>query len=204
MVMCGLRLREGGVGLRRRLCPFLRLWGYAILVCVILEEWVDGGMPISPQDLLNINLVVQKTGLPSTHCSLVILSMRERVQVKWFPFGSSPRSSRVQTAVGLPEDIESALQEFANGVDGVVPNGLAVAAARQLAGAATATAFPEITVDIDGALSFDLRLRDGSLLLAELTAEGALDASVYGGDNNLLRRIPEATVEEICSLLSAS
>ena len=124
--------------------------------------------------------------------------------MKRFPLGSPSGNARVQTAVELPEDIESALREFAGGVDGVLPNDEVLAAARRLAEAAAATVSPEITVDIDGALSFDLRLRDGSLLLAELSAAGALDASVYDGANKLRRRIPEASVEEICSLLSAS
>lgn len=124
--------------------------------------------------------------------------------MKWFPFGASSRHARVQTAVGLPEDIESALREFAEGVEGVLPNGDALASARRLAEASATTASPEITVDVDGAISFDLRLRDGSLVLAEFSAEGELDASVYDSGNNLLRRIPRATVEEICSLLSAS
>lgn len=121
--------------------------------------------------------------------------------MKWFPFGSSTRNAGVQTALELPEDIESALREFAGGVDGVPPNDDALGAARRLAAAATVS--PEITVDVDGALSFDLRLGDGSLLLAELSAAGALDASVYDGGNNLMRRIPGASVEEICSLLAA-
>ena len=124
--------------------------------------------------------------------------------MKWFPFGSSLRNARVQTAIELPEDIESALREFANGIDGVLPNDDALAAARRLAEAAAATVSPEITVDVDGALSFDLRLQDGSLLLAEFSAAGALDASVYDSENNPLRRIPEATVEEFCRLLSTS
>ena len=101
--------------------------------------------------------------------------------MKWFPFGSSTRNAGVQTALELPEDIESTLREFAGGVDGVLPNDDALGAARRLAEAASATVSPEITVDVDGALSFDLRLRDGSLLLAELSAAGALDASVYAG-----------------------
>lgn len=124
--------------------------------------------------------------------------------MKWFPFGASSRNARVQTVVGLPEDIESALREFGGGVEGVLPDGNALASARRLAEAAAATVSPEITVDVDGALSFDLRLQDGSLLLAEFSATGELDASVYDSGNNLLRRIPRATVEEICSLLSAS
>lgn len=37
---------------------------------------------------------------------------------------------------------------------------------------------PEITIDVDGALSFDLRLTSGLLMFAELTIEGALDITI--------------------------
>ena len=37
---------------------------------------------------------------------------------------------------------------------------------------------PEITVDVDGALSFDLRLASGLLMFAELGVDGVLDLTV--------------------------
>ena len=37
---------------------------------------------------------------------------------------------------------------------------------------------PEITIDVDGALSFDLRLKSGLLMFAELGIGGGLDITV--------------------------
>ena len=37
---------------------------------------------------------------------------------------------------------------------------------------------PEITIDVDGALSFDLRLTSGLLMFAELAIDGKLDITI--------------------------
>ena len=47
-------------------------------------------------------------------------------------------------------------------------------ALRLSAAAVEKTNEPEITVDVDGALSFDLRLNSGLLMFAELTVGGML------------------------------
>ena len=60
------------------------------------------------------------------------------------------------------------------------------------------TVEPEITVDVDGALSFDLRLANGWLLLAELDPDGALDASIYDDRQGILiKRLPRTTDSEL-------
>ena len=60
------------------------------------------------------------------------------------------------------------------------------------------TVEPEITVDVDGALSFDLRLASGLLLLAELALDGTLDASIYDDRQGvLIKRLPQATDYEL-------
>ena len=60
---------------------------------------------------------------------------------------------------------------------------------------------PEITVDVDGALSFDLRLTSGLLILAELDLFGELDASVYDDREGILvRRLPQTTESELIGL----
>ena len=80
----------------------------------------------------------------------------------------------VSDIVGLEPESRAAarlpiVEEFAAGVEGVVPGAEVVAMAGRLARAAIAnTVEPELAVDVDGALSFDLRLNNGLLLLAEL------------------------------------
>ena len=70
--------------------------------------------------------------------------------------------------------IDDALTEFSRGKDPYL-----IQSARDLVEAAKRyTREPEVTVDIDGALSFDLRLRDGDLLLGELCNNGTFSVTV--------------------------
>ena len=90
--------------------------------------------------------------------------------------------------------IQLALEEFATGVEGASrPAGTIVDTARRVAEAARDTVDPEISVDVDGALSFDLRLANGWLVLAELDPDGSLDASIYDQNGHLVKRLPRAT-----------
>lgn len=97
------------------------------------------------------------------------------------------------------------VEEFAAGVEGVVPGPEVVAMAGRLARAAIAnTVEPELAVDVDGALSFDLRLKNGLLLLAELDLAGYFDASVYDDQNGKavrVQRLPWATEAQFLDLL---
>ena len=63
---------------------------------------------------------------------------------------------------------------------------------------------PEITVDVDGAVSFDLRLANGMLMFAELKADGTLNLSVLddrGQDARVVRHLPSATESEFVDQL---
>ena len=93
----------------------------------------------------------------------------------------------------------SAVSEFANGHEGARPLADAVSMADRIATAAVEkTVEPEITVDVDGALSFDLRLANGWLVLAELDIDGTLDASVYDDRQGILvKRLPHTTDSEL-------
>ena len=95
------------------------------------------------------------------------------------------------------------VREFAAGVDGVLPDINIVTEAGRLVKAATKWAtIPDIAVDIDGALSFDLRLRNGLLLMAELTVDGILDASVYDDvARKRIHRLPRTTEAQFIDLL---
>ena len=56
----------------------------------------------------------------------------------------------------------------------------------------------KITLDVDGALSFDLRLSKGWLVLAELDPDGTLDASIYDDRQGILiKRLPHTTDSEL-------
>lgn len=95
------------------------------------------------------------------------------------------------------------VREFAAGVDGVKPDRSVVDKADRLVAAAMqGTTEPEFAVDVDGALSFDLRLSNGLLLLAELSSAGNLDASVYDdAAGERVRRLPRATEAQFMELL---
>lgn len=104
-----------------------------------------------------------------------------------------------------PAALPPIVQEFAAGLDGIIPSPETVAMAGRLARAAIAnTVEPELAVDVDGALSFDLRLNNGLLLLAELDLDGYFDASVYDDQNGpavRVQRLPKATETQFLVLL---
>ena len=99
--------------------------------------------------------------------------------------------------------IEEALPDvvvlFSEGLESDRPARSVIDMAAQITTEAEAkTVQPEITVDVDGALSFDLRLSDGRLVLAELSMDGVLDASIYDDDLGIsFTRLPQATASEL-------
>ena len=99
--------------------------------------------------------------------------------------------------------IKTALDEFAAGLDGKRPDPGVVEMAARIAKAALAkTREPEISVDVDGALSFDLELSGGRLLLAELEIDGSIDAGVYDPPLEPVKLMPDATEADVISWLS--
>ena len=102
----------------------------------------------------------------------------------------------------LPPDTEDEITEFARGIDGERPDEEVVRIATEIARiAADRTEDPEITVDVDGALSFDLRLRGGQLVLAEIDMFGRIDFSVYNAANELEQHHPKATWEDLIAVI---
>ena len=102
----------------------------------------------------------------------------------------------------LPPDTEGEITEFARGIDGERPEEEVVRIATEVARvAADRTEDPEITVDVDGALSFDLRLRDGQLVLAEIDMFGRIDVSVYNAANELEQHHPNATCDDLIAVI---
>ncbi len=102
-------------------------------------------------------------------------------------------------AEGHAPPLHPAVHSFSEGFGGKRPTVAVIEAASRIAAAALdKTVEPEITVDVDGALSFDLRLANGLLVFAELDIGGALDASIYDDcEGILIKRLPEATESEL-------
>ena len=66
------------------------------------------------------------------------------------------------------------------------------------------TDWPHITWDADDGWEFDLRLADNTLLMANLYADGRVDASVYDTSSQptvTLKRMPNATAAEVAKLI---
>ena len=108
------------------------------------------------------------------------------------------RADPADTAVATTGEIAGhpVVQKFAAGVDGFAAPTPAVVeqAERAVRAAINHTANTHITVDEDdGSLDFHLRLADGLLVMANLFADGAVDASVYDDRNG----IPVQTVRRM-------
>ncbi len=106
-------------------------------------------------------------------------------------------------AAPMAKNPPAIVREFAAGVDGVRPGRSVVDKADRLVQAALqGTMEPEFAVDVDGALSFDLRLSNGLLLLSELSIAGNFDASVYDdAAGERVQRLPQATAAQFMELL---
>lgn len=111
----------------------------------------------------------------------------------------SIKSAGEESTDSLPEVIA----EFAAGVPGYPPPpAWVVELGTELARAAEEhTVEPEISVDVDGELSFDLRLRNGFLVIAELAIGGALNARVYDAGDVLAQRLPDAAPADLLAWL---
>ena len=101
--------------------------------------------------------------------------------------------------------LDITLDEFAQGLERHVPRHETVELARRLVGAVVRMADePEITVEVDGALAFDLRMSSGELMFAELSIDGVIDLSVLDDSRQqtrLVRHIPSACESEFIGRL---
>ena len=112
----------------------------------------------------------------------------------------SIKSAGEESPASLPE----VLAEFAAGVSGYPPPPAWVVelGAELVRAAEEHTVEPEISVDVDGELSFDLRLHNDLLLMGELSIGGAVDARVYDASNALVQRLRHAVLADLITLLS--
>ncbi len=95
--------------------------------------------------------------------------------------------------------LHPAVQAFAEGLGDARPEPAVVKMAQLIALAAIQkTIEPEVSVDVDGALSFDLRLANGLLLMAELGVDGTLDAGIIDDkQGSIVERLRNTTAEEL-------
>ena len=98
-------------------------------------------------------------------------------------------------------EIREALAEFRSN-PATTPESKA-AAGRLAQAALDRTVSPEIVVDCDGDLSFDLRNRQGQLILAELSPEGRLEAGLYGKDHETAAVVSNGSPEVILGWIEA-
>ena len=104
----------------------------------------------------------------------------------------------------IPQHLIEELEEFEKGIEGIKPTISVVQSAHRIV--AVANEFvpdPDVTVDIDGELSFYLTLSDGRLVMAELAIGGSIDASVYDPQDRLLDRFPATTADAFVSILKS-
>ena len=94
---------------------------------------------------------------------------------------------------------KAAVAEFVAGLDGKRPEPWVVEMAARIVSEVLAKMVKhDISFDDEEcALSFDLELPNGHLMLAELWYDGSIDASVYDTQKKLAQRMPEATEPDI-------
>ena len=120
-----------------------------------------------------------------------------------------PHTAPIIAATSPAPSPHPAVVEFAAGVEGCLPPAPEVAAlGAELVQAASAKLGavrpPEFSVDVDGALAFDLRLNDGRLVFAELSVAGTLAFSVYGLNDALAQSVDEADPAALLNLFQPS
>ena len=118
----------------------------------------------------------------------------------------SPTAAVSAAATDADAAPHPAVAEFALGLAGLQPSPGVIAVAARIAQAALArTVDPELSIDVDGALSLDLRLDNGLLILAELAIDGTLDATLFDDsakpNARIVRHLPQASPEEMLNWL---
>lgn len=112
----------------------------------------------------------------------------------------SVQQSRARTTAPRSNPIDDALTEFSRDKHSYL-----IQLARYLVEEAKShTSNPEITVDLDGALSFDLRLQDGNLLFGELNSSGTFSVTVLDDRDektSVKEHYSDATVSQFVELL---
>lgn len=105
----------------------------------------------------------------------------------------------------LSSPLQNKLDQFTQGLEAEQPPTKEVVdmATRILHVAVENAPVPDVIVDTAGALSFDMRLNDRRLIMAELEADGSINVGEYDSQDELIKFIPLATESEFISILKA-
>lgn len=106
-------------------------------------------------------------------------------------------------ATPLSNALQNELDQFTQGVEAEQPPIKEVVdmATRILHVAVENAPVPDVIVDTAGALSFDMRLNDRRLIMAELEADGSINVGEYDAQDELIKFRPLATESEFISIL---
>ncbi len=111
-------------------------------------------------------------------------------------------SSILDVTVSIPGAMQEEINGFAVGIRERKPESVVVESAERIARVAVEYAVePDITMDIDGELSFYMRLKSGHLIMAEMSISGSIDVSIFDENDQLLKRIPYANEREFVEVL---
>ena len=105
----------------------------------------------------------------------------------------------------LSNALQNKLDQFTQGLEAEQPPTKEVVdmATRILHVAVENALVPDVIVDTAGALSFDMRLKDRCLIMAELEADGSINVGEYDSQDELIKSIPLATEARFISILKA-
>lgn len=108
-------------------------------------------------------------------------------------------------ATPLSNALQNELDQFTQGLEAEQPptNEVVDMATRILHVAVENAPVPDVIVDTAGALSFDMRVNDRRLIMAELEADGSINVGEYDSQDQLIKFIPLATESEFASILKA-
>ena len=125
------------------------------------------------------------------------ISFHDRVVVSYELTFDVIDSTDVADDTAPESSADVALEEFSCGSNACPPSRSVVDLAGRLSEAViNNTIEPEITIDVDGALAFDLRLRSGLLMFAELQTDGSLCVTILddrGEETSVVDHLPSAT-----------
>lgn len=105
----------------------------------------------------------------------------------------------------LSNALQNELDQFTQGLEAEQPptNEVVDMATRILHVAVKNAPVPDVIVDTAGALSFDMRLNDRRLIMAELEADGSINVGEYDSQDELIKFRPLATEAEFIFILKA-
>ena len=167
------------------------VWGYRRVVRFC---------PSTVRDIDQIDAVIS-----GSHNSTVDDTKCDKLACFVISWESEVASSLTAPLSSLPDELKDELAQFAVGLEAEQPPTKEVVdmATRILHVVVENAPVPDVIVDTAGALSFDMRLNDRRLIMAELEADGSINVGEYDAQDELIKFIPLATEAEFISILKA-